>query len=589
MTTAPSPMDGWKTLPWRRFERAVFKLQTRIYRAEQRGNVQTVRRLQRLLVSSRAARCLAVRRVTQDNRGKRTAGVDGVKSLTPPQRLRLTQDLRLTPRVSPTRRVWIPKPGTDEQRPLGIPTVRDRAAQALLKLALEPEWEAKFEPNSYGFRPGRAAHDAIDAIHSGLCLKPKYVLDADIAKCFDRIDHQALLRKLNTTSRFRRVIKAWLQAGVLDGEQLFPTTAGTPQGGIISPLLANIALHGLETAVVSAVPYRLWTRGKELWKPIVVRYADDFVVMHQDRTTVEELQQVIGRWLADLGLELKPSKTRITHSRDGFDFLGFHIRQYAVGKTRSARRARVKGPARLLGCKTIIKPSKEATQRHGTALRAIVQSHKALPQAALISRLNPRIRGWTNYYSTVSAKVTFRTMDFRMYAKLRRWALRRHPNKGRAWVAHKYWRLEQGSWDFATPEGIRLYQHTRTPIRRHVKVRGTKSPYDGDWRYWATRLGRHPELPTRVSYLLRKQRGRCAHCNWYFQDTDVLEIDHTTPLAHGGRDEASNLQLLHGHCHDLKTAAERSAAVGALDMSRTIEEPDAGKLARPVLKAGGRG
>jgi RNA-directed DNA polymerase len=465
MTTATSPMDGWKTLPWRRFERAVFKLQTRIYRAEQRGNVQQVHRLQRLLVKSRAARCLAVRRVTQDNRGKRTAGVDGVKSLTPPQRLSLTQDLTLTLRVSPTRRVWIPKPGTGEQRPLGIPTVRDRAAQALLKLALEPEWEAKFEPNSYGFRPGRSAHDAIDAIHGGLCLKPKYVLDADIAKCFDRIDHQALLRKLNTAPRFRRVINAWLQAGVMDGEQLFPTLAGTPQGGIVSPLLDNIALQGLETAIVSSVPYRLWTGAKELWKPIVVRYADDFVVMHQDRTTVEQLQQVVTDWLADLGLELKPSKTRIPHSRDGFDFLGFHIRQYAVGKTHSARRARVQGPARLLGCKTIIKPSKTAIRRHGLALRAVVQRSKGIPQEALIRRLNPLIRGWTNYYSTVSAKVTFRTLDFQLYAKLRRWAIRRHHNKGRGWVARKYWRLELGRWDFATPEGIRLYQHTRTPIR----------------------------------------------------------------------------------------------------------------------------
>jgi RNA-directed DNA polymerase len=211
--------------------------------------------------------------------------VDGVKSLTPPQRLSLTQDLTLTLRVSPTRRVWIPKPGTGEQRPLGIPTVRDRAAQALLKLALEPEWEAKFEPNSYGFRPGRSAHDAIDAIHGGLCLKPKYVLDADIAKCFDRIDHQALLRKLNTAPRFRRVINAWLQAGVMDGEQLFPTLAGTPQGGIVSPLLANIALHGLETAIVSSVPYRLWTGAKELWKPIVVRYADDCAPRRRGKET----------------------------------------------------------------------------------------------------------------------------------------------------------------------------------------------------------------------------------------------------------------------------------------------------------------
>ncbi len=199
MTTVATPMDEWRTIPWRTLERAVCKLQTRIYRATQRGNVPAVRRLQRLLVQSRAAKLLAVRRVTQDNRGKRTAGVDGVKALTPPQRLRLAHAIRLPTKARPVRRVWIPKPGTNEQRPLGIPTMADRASQALLKLALEPEWEAKFEPNSYGFRPGRSAHDAIEAIHNALRWKAKYVLDADIAKCFDRINQEALLRKLNTT------------------------------------------------------------------------------------------------------------------------------------------------------------------------------------------------------------------------------------------------------------------------------------------------------------------------------------------------------------------------------------------------------
>jgi RNA-directed DNA polymerase len=226
-------------------------------------------------VRSWSAKCLAVRRVTQENRGKRTAGIDGVKSLTPPQRLQLVRTLQLPQRARPTRRVWIPKPGTDEQRPLGIPTLADRAAQALVKAALEPEWEAVFEPNSYGFRPGRSAHDAIEAIHNGVCHKPKFVLDADIAKCFDRIDHAALLAKLATSSSLRRAIRAWLQAGVMDGGELFPTTQGTPQGGVISPLLANVALHGLETAIVSAFPQWSPQTGRERWVPIVVRYADD--------------------------------------------------------------------------------------------------------------------------------------------------------------------------------------------------------------------------------------------------------------------------------------------------------------------------
>src|SRR4028118_133308 len=236
----------WRDIPWKKLEKCVFKLQKRIYRAASRGDVKTVRKLQKTLMRSWSAKCLAVRRVTQDNQGKKTAGVDGIKSLSPVQRLALVKRLKISRKASPLRRVWIPKPGTDEKRGLGIPTTHDRALQALVKLALEPEWEARFEPNSYGFRPGRSCHDAIGAIFNAVSQKSKYVLDADIAKCFDRINHKALLEKLNTFPTIRRQVRAWLQAGVMDGKELFPTREGTPQGGVISPLLSNIALHGME-------------------------------------------------------------------------------------------------------------------------------------------------------------------------------------------------------------------------------------------------------------------------------------------------------------------------------------------------------
>lgn len=219
-------MVEWKNIPWRKLERVVFKLQKRIYRASQRGDVKATRRLQKTLMKSWYARCLAVRRVTQDNQGKGTAGVDGVKTLSPVARLRLVANLELGSKAKPTRRVWIPKPGTDEKRPLGIPIIYDRALQALVKLALEPEWEAQFEPNSYGFRPGRSCHDAIEAIFLAIRYKAKYVLDADISKCFDRIDHEALLKKLKTFPTMRRQVRAWLKAGVMDGKQLFPTSEG---------------------------------------------------------------------------------------------------------------------------------------------------------------------------------------------------------------------------------------------------------------------------------------------------------------------------------------------------------------------------
>ncbi len=237
MSTAAKQMYKWNELPWKEIERTVFKLQKRIYRASQQGDTKTVHRLQKLLMKSWSAKCLAVRPVTQDNQGKKTAGVDGIKSLTAKQRVGLVTNLKLSQKVQPARRVWIPKPGNpDELRGLGIPTMANRANQALAKSALEPEWEAKFEPNSYGFRPGRSAHDAMETIYIAINKKAKYVLDADIAKCFDRIDHTALLTKLATFPTLRRVIQAWLKAGIMDGNQLFPTTKGTPQGSPITPL-----------------------------------------------------------------------------------------------------------------------------------------------------------------------------------------------------------------------------------------------------------------------------------------------------------------------------------------------------------------
>ena len=227
--------QNWNEINWKQLERRVFKLQKRIYKASQRGDVKSVRRLQKTLMNSWSAKCLAVRRVTQDNQGKKTAGIDGKKLLTPVQRLTLVTNLKPEGKAKPTRRIWIPKPGTEEKRPLGIPTIADRASQALVKQTLEPEWEAKFEPNSYGFRPGRASHDAIEAIHKAINKQDKYVLDADISKCFDRINHEALLSKLDTYPRIRRQIKAWLKSGVLDGKELYPTEEGTPQGGVITP------------------------------------------------------------------------------------------------------------------------------------------------------------------------------------------------------------------------------------------------------------------------------------------------------------------------------------------------------------------
>jgi RNA-directed DNA polymerase len=261
-----------------------------------------VEKLQKLLLKSEAARLLAVRRVTQDNQGKKTAGVDGIKSVPPKERFLMVKELHAKrwnnrKKPPPVRRVWLPKPGKAEKRPLGVPTMRERAKQALVKMALEPAWEAVFEPNSYGFRPGRSAHDAIGAIFLGIRYKPKFVFDADIKGCFDHIDHEALLRKLNTFPKLIHLIRGWLKAGVLEGQDFTSTEEGTPQGGVISPLLANVALHGMEEVAKEGFA----TYGS-VEKPILVRYADDFVILYSDRVELQRVAERVTAWLADMRL-----------------------------------------------------------------------------------------------------------------------------------------------------------------------------------------------------------------------------------------------------------------------------------------------
>lgn len=544
----------WKDIPWRKVERVVFKLQTRIYQASQRGDVRAVRRLQKTLMKSWSAKVLAVRRVTQDNQGKKIAGIDGVKSLTPKQRLELVDQLRLNRKAKPTRRVWVPKPGREEKRPLGIPTMHDRATQALTKAALEPEWEAKFEPNSFGFRPGRSCHDAVEQIFQAIKQKAKYVLDADIAKCFDQIDHEALLRKLNTFPTLRRQIKAWLKAGVIDWSEyanrnksrtVDPTLKGTPQGGVISPLLANIALHGMETAILGAFPKRN--------APNIIRYADDFVVLHENLTVVQECQQIVSEWLKGIGLELKPSKTRISHTLHkyegnvGFDVLGFNIRQHPVGKYKTG-----KVTGKPLGFKTIITPSKEKLKAHTDDIGTIIRQNKSASQAELIAKINPIIRGWSNYYSSVVSKASYSKADTITYHQLRTWADHRHPYKSKTWVSKRYWhKIGTRSWVFATrnEKGVQLLCHADTPIKRHVQIQRERSPYDGDWIYWSNRRGNYPSTPRAVAALIKSQNGKCSHCGQYFALDSLIEVHHKDKNRANNKKE--NLTLVHRHCHDV--------------------------------------
>jgi RNA-directed DNA polymerase len=387
---------------------------------------------------------------------------------------------------------------------------------------------------------------------------------------FDKINQEKLLDKLNTFPKLTRQIKAWLKAGVVMEGKLFPTIEGTPQGGNLSPLLALIALHGLETTVRGCIHQSIKNQ-KQL---TVVVYADDFVILHPSLETIQKCKTAVQNWLKEMSLELKPSKTQISHTLNphegkvGFDFLGFNIRQYPVGKHQSG--CNWKGEK--LGFKTIIKPSKQKVKLHLQAVRDTIKRHKTAPQSVLIRQLNLLIRGWCNYYSTVCSKKIFSSCDHILYgSQLRAWA-RYRTGRWNFRTLTRYWRYIDGRLTFSTPDGIKVTHHSDTAIKRHLKVKGDRSYFDGDVIYWSTRRGTHPELPNRVALLLKRYKGSCPECGLRFVEGDVIEIDHIIRKQDGGTDQFENLQPLHRHCHDVKSARDINRVVeGADDNSRIVE------------------
>jgi RNA-directed DNA polymerase len=579
MKTSLKTTDIWKTINWAKVQRKVFKLQKRIYQASLSGQNAKARRLQRLLVKSYYAKLLAIRKVTQDNQGKKTAGIDGIKSITPKQRLELSQNLSKYQKAKPLRRKWIPKPN-GEKRPLGIPTINDRVRQTLVKLALEPQWEARFEGESYGFRPGRSAHDAMSRIFLSIKQGEYYILDADISKCFDQINHDYLLSKIDCPSIIKAQIKQWLKAGVMDNGLFEATEAGTPQGGVISPLLANIALDGMIRLIENLFPKG--TNGNKNYAK-VIRYADDFVVISPQVEVIQQCQIDLEEWLKPIGLELKPAKTRICHTlreiqvkgnkvKPGFDFLGWNFRQYPVGKHHSSKTG--SRNQKLLGFNTLIKPSKKSIKAHADQVKKVIKSHKTAPQTALIRNLNPVIRGWCNYHSRVVSKKTFSSLDHMTWQRLRAWTVSRCGKASYKKLRKYYKKNGNRAWSFETNKGLKLLIHAETPITRHVTVRPEASPYDGNWTYWSTRKGTSFDVPKRVATLLKKQKGRCNLCGQYFSPEDIVEIDHILPTTLGGKNEYKNLQLLHRHCHDTKTATDgsyNSKETGCSDDNRQLD------------------
>jgi len=498
-------------------------------------------------------RCLAVRRVTQVNQGKNTPGVDKVVIKTPKARGELVDLLaNYEPwKPLPARRVYIPK-ANGKQRPLGIPVILDRCVQAIVKNALEPYWEAKFEDSSYGFRPGRGCHDAVERIYNLASAKGnrRWVLDADIKGAFDNIDHGKLLELIGNFPA-RELICQWLKAGYLEDGVFHDTEAGTPQGGVISPLLANIAFHGME----EALGVRYWSRktkkhATELSPASVglVRYADDFVVFCHTREEAEQVQVKLKAWFAERGLTFSEEKTRIVNLDEGFDFLGFNVRQYPSKNSKS-------------GFKLLIKPSKKSVKGMGEKLKAAFRSGHGRPVHEVIMNLNPVIRGWANYFRTGVSARAFNRLDNYCFTIQRAWVKRQHPSKGWRWRKRRYWgnHRKKDRWVFGNKD-LYLLKFSWTPIKRHTMVRRFASWDDPDLQgYWDERKVREIEaMLTAFKRKVAKQQGYvCPVCKDHLANGEDIHEHHLLPRSEGGGNDPANLQLVHHYCHQAAHAAMR--------------------------------
>lgn len=529
----PAEMD-WHQIDWSKCHKNVKRLQARIVKATEEGRWGKVKTLQHLLTHSFSGKAVAVRRVTE-NQGRRTPGVDNETWSTPKSKSTAVMSLKQRGyKPQPLRRIYIPK-ANGKKRPLGIPTMKDRAMQALYLLALEPIAETTADRNSYGFRKERSCADAVGACHTALSTKggAQWVLEGDIKGCFDNISHNWMIENIPLD---KSILRKWLKAGYIEKKNLFPTEAGTPQGGIISPVLANMTLDGLEELLRKK--FKPYWKIKYNPKVHLIRYADDFVITGYSKELLEsKVKPLVEEFLAERGLTLSPEKTKITHIREGFDFLGKTIRKYRNGKT-------------------LVKPSKKSVLEFTKNIRGIRRGHMTVSQEKLIEKLNPVIRGWGNFFQTDSAKKTFSSMGYVIWKNLWRWANRRHPNKGKKWVKRRYFiHRNSRDWIFAAKSGKELFDIDSIPIRRHVKIKSEANPFDPKWEeYFEQRQGFKMNLSLagkrKLRALWRSQEGICPVCDQKITINTGWANHHIVWKSKGGQEGNQNRVLLHINCHN---------------------------------------
>jgi len=533
--------DEWDSINWNAAQTNVRRLQTRIVQATKAGRWGRAKVLQRLLTHSFSGKVLAVKRVTE-NQGKKPPGVDGETWTMPSQKAKAIHQLQQRGyHPKPLRRVYIPK-SSGKMRPLGIPCMLDRAMQALYLLSIDPISETLGDPNSYGFRKERSTADALEQAFAALSRKnsAEWILEGDIKACFDKISHQWLLAHIPME---KSILSTWLKAGFIDKNVFHPTEEGTPQGGICSPVLANMTLDGLEKKLREKYPKP--DRGSSKKKINFVRFADDVIVTGKSKEVLEnEVKPLIEAFMRERGLELSPEKTLITHIEDGFDFLGQHLRKY--------------------NGKLLITPSRKNIHSFLEGIRKVVRKNKQATTGNLIAQLNPKIRGWANYHRHVVSKETFSKVDHAIFSILWQWAKRRHPKKPIKWIRKKYFTSIAGqNWVFhgeilgqnGAIQPIRLFKAKSIAIERHVKIQNTANPYDPEWEtYFEKRLevkmAHNLKGKRQLLHLWKQQGGLCPLCTRKITKLTGWHSHHIVWRSKGGRDEADNRVLLHPDCHE---------------------------------------